>query len=222
MNGDSSKSCFNVGSDPRDYSSWGRGASYYCVPSLVVLVEKYKAMVENRKYICGPRDYLSLDPGLSLFRLLASSSEQRFMFLDIVFNAKAFWASQYKKDKELLEKIQQEHHKDDQGSGASLLCGERLRELGLFSLGKRRLRGDLINAYKYLKGRCQQDGPRLFSVVPSHRTRNNGHKLKHRKFHLNMKNFFTLTVAEPREVTESCSLETFKNHLDAFLCNLLR
>jgi len=97
----------------------------------------------------------------------------------------------------------------------------------LFSLKKRRLRGDLINAYKYLKGGCQKGGVKLFSVVPSDRTRSNRHKLRHRTFQLNLrKNFFPLSVAEPwnilpRDAVDSPSLEIFKTRLEKVLCSLL-
>ena len=99
-------------------------------------------------------------------------------------------------------------------------------DLGLFFPEKRRLRGNLINAYKYLKGKCQENGAMSFSVVPSNRTRCNRHKPEHRELHANMRNnFFTVSVTEhwamlPRDVVKS-PLETFKTFLEDFLCNLL-
>ena len=89
---------------------------------------------------------------------------------------------------------------------------------------------DFISVYKYLKCGSQVDEARLFSVVPSNRTRGNGQKLEHREFLTNMrKEFFTVRVTGtehwhrlPREVVESPSLVIFKTHLDTFLCDLLQ
>ena len=102
-----------------------------------------------------------------------------------------------------------------------------LRELTLFSLGKRRLWGDLAAAFQYLKGAYRKGGATIFSRTYCDGTRSNGFKLREGRFRLDRrKKSFTVRVVRhwnrlPREVVEALSLATFKARLDSALSNLV-
>jgi len=112
--------------------------------------------------------------------------------------------------------------------GLDHLCyEERLRELGLFSLEKRRLWRHLRAAFQCLKGAYKKAGEGLLTRAGSDRTRGDGFKLKERRFSLDIrKNFFPMRVVRhwnrlPGGAVDAPSLEVFKARLHGALSDLV-
>ncbi|XP_059578763.1 RNA-directed DNA polymerase from mobile element jockey isoform X1 [Alligator mississippiensis] len=137
-----------------------------------------------------------------------------------------FWAPHFKRDVDNLERVQRRATRMVKGLQAKPY-EERLENLDLFSLCKRRLRGDLVAAYKFIMGAQKGIGEVLFTKAPPGVTRNNGHKLAESRFRLDIrKNSFTVRVAKvwnglPREVVLSPTLGIFKRRLDRHLAGVI-
>merc|ERR1711917_138856 len=102
---------------------------------------------------------------------------------------------------------------------------ERLKELNLFDLSKHRLRGDLIQVYRIMKGHDNMEVDKYFTLDHSDYTRGNGYKIIGKRFQSNeAKYFFFNRVVNiwnklPRSVVDCNTVITFKGRLDKYLAS---
>jgi len=72
----------------------------------------------------------------------------------------------------------------------NLLYEETLKALGLFSLEKRRLKGNLITVFQYLNDGYKYDRGSLFIRSQMEKTRGSGKTLHWQRFHLSIRKKF--------------------------------
>ena len=135
-----------------------------------------------------------------------------------------FWSPSLRKDIERLEAVQARATKLIP-SIRHLSYERRLEHLNMYSLEKRRLRGQLIETFKILKGFDKIDYRPLFTFSQN-QTRSNGWKLELKRFNTSQcGNFFTFKMPSywnrlPTEVVESTTVDQFKSRLDKVIDNL--
>lgn len=130
------------------------------------------------------------------------------------------WSPHLVKDIQCLEKVQARATKLVHGL-KKLSYSERLDRLGLYSLERRRLRGDLIEMYKILTGKEDVDCQQFFRPARDHYGLR-GHSLKLHviRSRLNCRKYFfsQRSVGEwnrlPQEVVDAPSVNVFKIRLD--------
>lgn len=130
-----------------------------------------------------------------------------------------FWSPNYRKDIELLERVQRRATKMIP-SLRTKPYEERLERLNLFTLEKRRLRGDMIQVFKYLNKLSNVDHSKLFTLQTNLRTRNNGKTIQAKRCNTDIgRSYFSNRVVRhwnslPAEVVSAETINSFKKRID--------
>jgi hypothetical protein len=170
----------------------------------------YNAAIKQLGFIARNFTYKSKDIVLPLYKSIIRPHLEY---------AVQFWSPHMRGDIAKLERVQHRATKLIPQL-RHLSYEDRLKELGLTTLEQRRLRGQLIETFKYLKGFNNVSPVGLFDRDYNVRTRNNGAKLVGKRFATTIaEHFFPIAISRiwnnlPAAVVAAESVNAFKNRLD--------